>query len=48
MHVKTLPSATPHTTSTNGDGIMATRGGGIGGKGGGGWAVIMNGARMAE
>ena len=42
MHVNTLPSATPHTTSTNGDGIMATRGGGrvVGG--------ILNGSGMAK
>ena len=43
--MKTLPSATPHTNSNNGDGIMDTRGGGRGGKGGGG---NLNGAGMDE
>ena len=33
--MKNFPSATPHTTSTNGDGIVVTRGGGGGGKEGG-------------
>ena len=35
----------PHTSSTDGDGVMMTRGGGRGGKGGGGG---LNSAGMAK